>query len=116
MPPKSPLADGEKEVLRTWIASGAGWGTDPIDAFQTTTARRAGRDWWSLQPLKRHAPPSVRKGDWVRTPIDRFILKELEHNGHLTGARGGSPHAHSPRVLRSDRAAAGAGSDRRICT
>ncbi len=59
----------------------AGWGTDPIDTFQTTTARRAGRDWWSLQPLTRHAPPAVRYRDWVRTPIDRFILKALEANG-----------------------------------
>ena len=81
MPPKSPLAEGEKAVLRKWLATGAGWGADPIDAFQTTTTRRAGRDWWSLQPLERRAPPIVRKGDWVRTPIDRFILKELEANG-----------------------------------
>jgi hypothetical protein len=79
MPPRSPLAESEKSVLREWLASGAGWGTDPVDAFQATTSRRAGRDWWSLQPVRR--PPPVRKVDWVRTPIDRFILKEREANG-----------------------------------
>jgi Protein of unknown function (DUF1549)/Protein of unknown function (DUF1553)/Planctomycete cytochrome C/Concanavalin A-like lectin/glucanases superfamily len=81
MPPSSPLADSEKAILRAWLTTGAGWGTDPIDTFQTTTARRAGRDWWSLQPLRRQAPPPVHNREWVRTPIDRFILKELEANG-----------------------------------
>jgi hypothetical protein len=80
MPPSSPLDESEKAILRAWLATGAGWGTDPIDTFQTTTARRAGRDWWSLQPLTRHAPLPVRDRDWVRTPIDRFILKALEAN------------------------------------
>src|SRR5215211_2592953 len=55
MPPKKPLAAEEKAVLKEWIASGAKWGADPIDPFAVTTKARAGRDWWSLQPVKR--PP-----------------------------------------------------------
>ena len=81
MPPKTHLAESEKSVLRAWLAAGADWGTDPIDTFQATTSRRASRDWWSLQPVTRPPPPMIRKVDWVRTPIDRFILKELEANG-----------------------------------
>ena len=81
MPPKSPLADTEKSVLRAWLAAGAGWGTDPIDPYQATTSRRAGRDWWSLQPVSPPAVPSVRDHGWARTPIDLFILKSLEANG-----------------------------------
>src|SRR4051794_23412749 len=57
MPPKHPLTAAEKETLRRWIASGAAWGTDPIDPFRFTTAKRAGRDWWSLQQVKRPALP-----------------------------------------------------------
>jgi Protein of unknown function (DUF1549)/Protein of unknown function (DUF1553)/Planctomycete cytochrome C/Concanavalin A-like lectin/glucanases superfamily len=81
MPPKSPLSQSEKTVLRAWLAAGANWGTDPIDPFQVTTSRRAGRDWWSLQPVRRPQEPAVRRHDWVRTPIDRFILNKLEANG-----------------------------------
>jgi hypothetical protein len=36
------------------------------------------RSHWAYQPLKRPAPPEVRDGRWVRNPIDRFILAELE--------------------------------------
>ena len=32
----------EREVIKAWIASGAKWGTDPIDAFSRSTERRAG--------------------------------------------------------------------------
>lgn len=81
MPPKHPLAEGEKQVLQRWILSGANWGSDPIDPFRFTTARRAGYDWWSLQPLKRVDPPAVKRADWVRNPIDAFILAEMEQKG-----------------------------------
>ena len=33
---------------------------------------------WSYQPLERPEPPGVRELPWVRNPIDRFILSELE--------------------------------------
>src|SRR5262245_61924115 len=41
MPPKKPLSDREKQVLREWIAAGAKWGTDPIDPYRVTTGKRA---------------------------------------------------------------------------
>lgn len=73
MPPKKPLADAEKSILREWIASGANWGTDPIDPFSSTTSTRGGRDWWSLQPVDR---PKVPAGS-ASGEIDRFILAKL---------------------------------------
>ncbi len=78
MPPKSPLPAEEKAALREWIATGATWGTDPIDPYQVSTSRRAGRDWWSLQPVRRPNPPEVKRSGWVRSPIDRFVLRKLE--------------------------------------
>ena len=81
MPPKAALPEGEKAALRGWIAGGARWGADPIDAFRATTSRRAGRDWWSLQPVVRPAVPPVRDPSWARTPVDRFVLAKLEANG-----------------------------------
>ena len=56
MPPKTRLPEDEKSVLRGWIAAGARWGADPIDPYRTTTEKRAGRDWWSLQPVARPTP------------------------------------------------------------
>src|SRR4051812_13150187 len=64
MPPKHPLPAAEKEILRRWIAGGAGWGTDPIDPFRFTSAKRAGRDWWSLQPVHRPAIPAAADEKW----------------------------------------------------
>lgn len=78
MPPKKPLVDKEKAILKAWIEGGAVWGTDPIDPFRVTTSKRAGYDWWALQPVKRPELPKVKKQDWPANPIDHFILAKLE--------------------------------------
>ncbi len=77
MPPKNPLPAGEQELLRQWILAGAAWGA-PIDPFQITSERRAGYDWWSLQPIQRPEPPAIKTPRWARNPIDAFILSKLE--------------------------------------
>ncbi|MFM8274405.1 MAG: DUF1553 domain-containing protein [Gemmata sp.] len=71
MPPKKPLSDAERAVLKSWIEGGAKWGTDPIDPFAITTSSRAGRDWWSLQPIVRPAAPAAG------SPVDAFIRNRL---------------------------------------
>ena len=71
MPPKKPLTDSEKQLLKEWIAGGAKWGSDPIDPFRFSTSSRAGYDWWSLQPIKRAAVPAGRDA------IDFFIQAKL---------------------------------------
>ena len=75
MPPKKPLADAEKKLLKEWIDAGATWGTDPIDPFRFTTATRAGYDWWALQPIRRPSVPEIRNPKHeIRNEIDRFVL------------------------------------------
>src|SRR5207247_4801057 len=71
MPPKKPLPKGERAVLRAWIASGAAWGSDPIDPFRFSTDSRAGYDWWSLQGLTGPRPPAVKRATWPRNDLDR---------------------------------------------
>ena len=78
MPPKKPLSAAEKTLLKTWIAKGATWGTDPIDPYRFSTDSRAGYDWWSLQPVVRPPLPNVKNKDWAASPIDMFILAQLE--------------------------------------
>ncbi len=78
MPPKHPLSDDEKEVLRRWIADGAEWGSDPIDPFRYSSNDRAGYDWWSLKPIVQPDLPWVTNTDWPQNEIDRFVLSKLE--------------------------------------
>ncbi len=79
MPPKKKLSAAEKGVLKEWVDGGAKWGTDPIDPFAITTKTRAGRDWWSLQPVKRPALPVSRNPN--ANPIDAFTGAKLETQG-----------------------------------
>src|SRR5579862_2654085 len=36
---------------------------------------------WAYRPVKRPDVPAVRQRDWVRTPIDAFVLARLEDKG-----------------------------------
>jgi hypothetical protein len=78
MPPKGALSKEEKRLLKEWIATGAKWGADPIDPFRFTSDRRAGYDWWSLQPIRQPKPPAVKRKGWPANPIDAFVLAKLE--------------------------------------
>jgi hypothetical protein len=80
MPPKTPLATAERQLLKRWIVQGARWGTDPIDQLRYTTSARAGTDWWSLKPLADPRPPDTGGDAWPRTPLDRFVLARLKSN------------------------------------
>ena len=65
MPPKGrqALSIDDRQRLRDWIQAGAKWAADPIDPFLYTSDRRAGYNWWSLQPLKKvEPPPFARSG------------------------------------------------------
>ncbi len=84
MPPKKPLSAVDKATLKAWIASGAAWGTDPIDPLAFTTAARAGRDWWALRPVQRPPPPEAVGA--AANAIDKFILAKLAANGLTASA------------------------------
>jgi hypothetical protein len=77
MPPKEKLPDKEIAVLEKWVKLGAPWpeteGTRvAVDEFGFTEKDRS---FWSFQPLTKPAPPEV-KGDWAKTPIDKFVAKK----------------------------------------
>jgi len=75
MPPGNPLPSSERELFAKWLEAGAPW-TAKLTAIET---KRAGKDWWSLQPLKVQPPPSA--SDWARTPIDRYLLAAMSAKG-----------------------------------
>jgi hypothetical protein len=65
-PPNSivkPLTKEQRETLKTWILQGAEY--DKHWAYQT--------------PVQQ--PPPVSDSDWIKNPIDQFILSKLEDEG-----------------------------------
>lgn len=85
MPPEKngkpqPLPAAEVELFRKWVEAGAEWPTGrTLDPYEKTIGKRAGRDWWSLQPVRRPAVPAVgpmSNGAPVQ-PVDAFIRAEL---------------------------------------
>lgn len=81
MPPEHPLPEQEKQLLQRWVQQGAKWDGERLDPFRTTSRLRAGRDWWSLQPLR---PSEIPKGEPRETGnwIDRFVSERLNED-HL---------------------------------
>ncbi len=86
MPPAGKLPDAVLADFEQWIAAGAP-DPRPEEAASTAPAGRPagidfarGRQWWSFQPLREHAPPRVRQAAWAQTRTDRFILAGLEAN------------------------------------
>ena len=84
MPPphvNKPITQAEAEVLRRWIAEGAEY-----------------RGHWAFERVQRPAVPEVKNAAWPQTPIDRFILARLEHEGL-------APNAEADRVTLARRVA-----------
>jgi hypothetical protein len=58
------LSAAEVELIARWIAEGATW-----------------QPHWSFIPPVRPVVPAVKRPEWVRNPIDAFILARLEREG-----------------------------------
>lgn len=85
MPPKNRLTDAEIEILEKWVTRGA---VDPREAKEAEGAPKPvgmsieeGREFWSFRPVANPPLPEVKQKDWVKTPIDAFLLAKLELNG-----------------------------------
>lgn len=92
MPPAGKLSADEIESLTRWVRSGAPWtpGVDLAprgmvaqgpDRPDPPTPAEARKNFWSVQPVRRPAVPTVHDQSWVRNPIDAFVLAKLEANG-----------------------------------
>lgn len=82
MPPDSKLSQDKIEALAEWVRLGAPWPDDQPGVAQSRGEIDigAGRHWWSFKPVASTEPPAVRGEEWIKTPIDRFILAKLESN------------------------------------
>ena len=86
MPPQGILPLEEIALLEQWVGLGA---PDPRTREEAEVPRTSsldleeGRKFWSFQPLAPSVLPPVKDRDWIRSPLDYFILARLE-NEHLT--------------------------------
>ena len=86
MPPKRKLSDSIIDDFRTWIEMGApDPRTNQISQIQSSITEediaKARDTFWAYQAPEKHEPPSVENEAWPETPIDRFILADLEQAG-----------------------------------
>ncbi len=84
-----PLSDAQITLIRTWIDQGANW---PDDATSEEPAIR--KHWAYVKPV-RPAAPSVSRPEWVKNPIDAFVLSRLEKESLAP-----SPEASREKLLR----------------
>jgi hypothetical protein len=75
-----PLPAAQIALIRAWIDQGAAW-PERGDAATATQGGEEEPRHWAYRPPARPALPEIRKSDWVRNPIDRFILARLEKEG-----------------------------------
>jgi Protein of unknown function (DUF1553)/Protein of unknown function (DUF1549)/Planctomycete cytochrome C len=79
------------ELIQRWFADGAPWPpARKLDVYDRSSEKRAGRDWWSFQPLAKPSPPRLKSD---LHPIDAWIEKQRSEAGFVAAP------AASPRIL-----------------
>ncbi|SEQ16602.1 Protein of unknown function [Solimonas aquatica] len=58
-------------------STAAALAADEAPAAKAATASAA-KTWWSYEPVQAPAAPAVKNRQWLRTPIDAFVLARLE--------------------------------------
>src|SRR5438876_3343024 len=100
MPQGGKLTVAEKQLIKSYIQ----YGRFPQATPETEAAIRAkeaakitpqDRNWWSFRKPVKPLVPAVANQDQVRTPIDAFILAQLEPKGWKM-----QPEADRPTLIR----------------
>ncbi|MEO2046848.1 MAG: DUF1553 domain-containing protein [Pirellulales bacterium] len=88
MPPDGELTPAEITTLQRWVAEGAVWPGYPLqpklvddDPAETTTFTAQEKSFWAFQPVIDPEIPAVVESEWIASPLDQFILAQLEAKG-----------------------------------
>ena len=76
---KKRLTTQQIDLLRRWIHEGAKWSTEA--SARRVLASSPERGHWAFKAPTRPEPPAVKRREWIRNPIDRFVLARLEKEG-----------------------------------
>ena len=107
MPPKGKLSDAEIAELTEWVRTGAIWPATRIE--RPVLVQPAGKGhpftseqkgFWAFQPPRERRPPDVKTPAWPMSPLDRFILAELEKKGLAPAPPADKRTLDPPRHLR----------------
>ncbi|MEO6182204.1 MAG: PSD1 and planctomycete cytochrome C domain-containing protein [Verrucomicrobiota bacterium] len=87
MPPKKALSSEQIKSFETWVKMGA-----PDPRVKSASERSApktneAQTYWAFQPVKNQPPPPIKNKEWVKNPIDQFILAQLETQKMVPGLR-----------------------------
>ena len=74
-----PLTDFQVGLLRSWIDRGIDWPAGDGGSADPSPKPQSGH--WSFQSIQRPGVPRMERSDWVRNPIDAFVLRRLEREG-----------------------------------
>jgi len=77
MPPEKELNAREIGLFQQWIRSGAVWPTSDKPPPETYDAVK---EHWAFQRIVRPDIPAVVNNDWIKTPVDSFVLAKLEQS------------------------------------
>jgi hypothetical protein len=69
MPPSGKLPDEQIADIAAWVKMGAP---------SYPTAKAGNGKHWAFQPVQDPPVPAVKNKEWVRSPVDAFILSKLE--------------------------------------
>jgi hypothetical protein len=82
MPPTGKLPAEKIEILTRWVKAGSVW-SGAAQVAETPRAKPGeisaeARNYWAYRPVHRPEVPAVADKQWIRTPVDAFILAKLE--------------------------------------
>ncbi len=86
MPPKAKLPEAEIAILTDWVRRGLPWPNSKPTSPAVTPATASDfsdeqKSFWAFQQVNRPPAPAVKNEAWIRSPVDRFVLSELESRG-----------------------------------
>src|SRR5437667_9960667 len=73
------LTPDQVALIKQWIAAGAKTARpEPAEPGKGHGITEEERAFWSFQPIQRPLVPKTKSKDHVRTPVDAFLMAELE--------------------------------------
>lgn len=89
MPPRGKLPEQQQQLIRKWLEMGAPWTPEDADRLveiheplaDITTVNEKTLSHWSYRSMQSPVVPEVELAEWVKNPIDAFVLSKLEDNG-----------------------------------
>ncbi len=81
MPPSGKLPGEQIGALAEWIRMGAPYARAESAPGTRSKSPTEARKSWPFNPVADPPLPTVNRRDWVRSPVDAFILSSLESQG-----------------------------------